>query len=58
MFGVAGGLFEFRSALLASRGFSSLALAIFAYEDLPKELEEINISYIEEAVEYLLSHGK
>ncbi|XP_042860645.1 acyl-coenzyme A thioesterase 1-like isoform X3 [Penaeus japonicus] len=58
MFGTAGGLLEYRSAQLASRGIASLALAFFAYDDLPKSLEEFNISYFEEAVEFLLKHEK
>lgn len=58
MFGTAGGLLEYRSAQLASRGFASLALAFFNYDDLPKTLEEFNIAYFEEAVEFLLKHDK
>ncbi|XP_042218789.1 acyl-coenzyme A thioesterase 1-like isoform X4 [Homarus americanus] len=58
MFGSAGGLLEYRSAQLASRGFASLALAFFAYDDLPKHLEEFNIAYFEEAVEFLLKQEK
>ncbi|XP_069944179.1 acyl-coenzyme A thioesterase 1 isoform X2 [Cherax quadricarinatus] len=58
LFGSAGGLLEYRSAQLASRGFASLALAFFAYDDLPEYLEELNISYFEEAVEFLLKHDK
>ncbi|XP_068211025.1 acyl-coenzyme A thioesterase 5-like isoform X6 [Palaemon carinicauda] len=58
MFGTAGGLLEYRSAQFASRGFASLALAFFNYDDLPKGLEEFDIAYFEEAVEYLLKHEK
>ncbi|XP_076053242.1 acyl-coenzyme A thioesterase 5-like isoform X4 [Oratosquilla oratoria] len=58
MFGTAGGLLEYRSAQLASRGFASLALAFFAFEDLPKTLEEFDIAYFEEAVDFLLKHEK
>lgn len=58
MFGTAGGLLEYRSAQLASRGIAALSLAFFAYDDLPKTLEEFNISYFEEAVEFLLKHEK
>ena len=36
MFGVVGGIVEFRAALLASRGFAALALPYFNYEDLPQ----------------------
>ncbi|CAL4116917.1 unnamed protein product, partial [Meganyctiphanes norvegica] len=58
MFGTAGGLLEYRSAQLASRGFASLALAFFAYEDLPKALEEFDLDYFREAVDFLLRHEK
>jgi dienelactone hydrolase len=57
MFGTAGGLLEFRSALLASRGIASLALAFFAFEDLPKDLSGgIHMDYFEEAVDWLYNH--
>lgn len=58
MFGTAGGLLEYRSAQLASRGFASLALAFFAYDDLPKSIEEFNLDYFREAVDFLLTHEK
>lgn len=58
MFGTAGGLLEYRSAQLASRGIASLALAYFDYEDLPKSLEEFDLEYFKEAVDVLLSHDK
>lgn len=58
LFGTAGGLLEYRSAQLASRGIASFALAFFAYDDLPKALEEFNISYFEEAVQFLLNQEK
>ena len=35
LYGTAGGLNEYRAALLASRGFAALALAYFGYDDLP-----------------------
>lgn len=55
MFGSIGGLMEFRSALLASRGFASLSLAFFDYDDLPNTTENLDLSYFEEAVEVLLA---
>ncbi|XP_045606134.1 acyl-coenzyme A thioesterase 1 isoform X1 [Procambarus clarkii] len=58
MYGTGGGLMEHRSAQLASRGFASLALAYFHYDDLPKYLDELHISYFEEAVEFMLKHDK
>ncbi|XP_053557081.1 acyl-coenzyme A amino acid N-acyltransferase 1 [Bombina bombina] len=58
MFGGIGGLLEFRSSLLASRGFASLALAYFAYEDLPNFLGHVDLTYFEEAAELLLKNPK
>ncbi|XP_042665290.1 acyl-coenzyme A amino acid N-acyltransferase 2-like isoform X2 [Centrocercus urophasianus] len=58
LFGGAGGLIEFRAGLLASRGFAVLALAFFAYEDLPKGLTQLDLDYFEEAAELLLQHPK
>ncbi|XP_063816359.1 bile acid-CoA:amino acid N-acyltransferase-like isoform X2 [Pseudophryne corroboree] len=58
MFGGIGGLTEFRSSLLASRGFAALALAYFAYEDLPQSLFHVDLTYFEEAAQYLQSHPK
>nr|XP_056707715.1 acyl-coenzyme A amino acid N-acyltransferase 1-like [Euleptes europaea] len=58
MFGGGGGLIEFRAGLLASKGFAVLALAYFAYLDLPRTLEEINMEYFEEAAKLLLKHPK
>ncbi|XP_078528037.1 bile acid-CoA:amino acid N-acyltransferase-like [Lissotriton helveticus] len=58
MFGGVGGLTEFRSGLLASRGFATLALAYFAYDDLPNFLSEVDLEYFEEAADLLLKHPK
>ncbi|XP_054842990.1 bile acid-CoA:amino acid N-acyltransferase [Eublepharis macularius] len=58
IFGGIGGLTEFRASLLASRGFATLALAYFAYEDLPFVLGPIDLEYFEEAAEFLLKHPK
>ncbi|XP_077201456.1 acyl-coenzyme A amino acid N-acyltransferase 2-like isoform X2 [Paroedura picta] len=58
IFGGVGGLTEFRAALLANRGFATLALAYFAYEDLPSALGPIDLEYFEEAAEFLLKHPK
>ncbi|XP_048738088.2 acyl-coenzyme A amino acid N-acyltransferase 2-like [Ostrea edulis] len=52
MFGSGGGLFDHRAALLASRGFSVLALPFFAYEDLPDNLTEISLDYFIESTEW------
>ena len=35
LLGGVGGLVEFKASLLASNGFAALALAYFAYDDLP-----------------------
>ena len=45
LFGTAGGIIEFRSALLASRGFASLSLPYFNYEDLPDSLLDLDFEY-------------
>ncbi|XP_068946661.1 bile acid-CoA:amino acid N-acyltransferase [Petaurus breviceps papuanus] len=58
LFGHIGGLVEYRASLLASRGFAALALAHFAYEDLPKTPGVVDIKYFEEAADFLLSHPK
>ncbi|CAJ0946375.1 unnamed protein product [Ranitomeya imitator] len=58
MFGGIGGLQVFRSSLLASRGFASLALAYLAYDDLPKVLHEVDLKYFEEAAQFLCNHPK
>src|SRR5689334_22487782 len=39
IYGTGGGLPQHRAALLASRGFAVLTLAVFAYDDLPKKIE-------------------
>ena len=53
MFGTGGGLIEIKAALLASHGFAALALAYFAYDDLPKSIDDIDFEYFEEAVEWM-----
>ncbi|XP_077139178.1 acyl-coenzyme A amino acid N-acyltransferase 1-like [Ranitomeya variabilis] len=58
LFGGVGGLLEFRSSLLASRGFATLALAYFHYDDLPMFLGEVDLKYFEEAVQFLCNHPK
>lgn len=58
LFGSFGGLIEFRAGLLASHGFAVLALAYFAYEDLPGKLVEEDLDYFEEAANFLLAHPK
>ncbi|XP_074660934.1 acyl-coenzyme A amino acid N-acyltransferase 1-like [Tubulanus polymorphus] len=53
MFGTNGGCVEYRSALLASRGIASLALAYFNYEDLPSKVDQLDMNYFIEAVDWL-----
>ncbi|XP_042116831.2 acyl-coenzyme A thioesterase 5-like isoform X1 [Peromyscus maniculatus bairdii] len=56
IFGVGGGLLEYRASLLAGKGFAVLALAYYNYDDLPKGLDAFHLEYFEEAVNYLLRH--
>ncbi|XP_004426391.1 PREDICTED: acyl-coenzyme A thioesterase 4 [Ceratotherium simum simum] len=56
IFGVGGGLLEYRASLLAGHGFATLALAYYDFEDLPKKLEGIHLDYFEEALCYMLQH--
>ncbi|XP_063804014.1 acyl-coenzyme A thioesterase 1-like [Pseudophryne corroboree] len=58
MFGDDGGMVEYRSSLLASRGFASLALPYFAFEDLPPTMTEFHLEYFEEAANFLSRHPK
>ncbi|XP_075804255.1 acyl-coenzyme A thioesterase 5-like isoform X1 [Microtus pennsylvanicus] len=56
IFGVGGGLLEYRASLLAGKGFAVMALAYYNYDDLPKSMHTFQLEYFEEAVNYLLSH--
>lgn len=56
LFGVGGGLLEYRASLLAGKGFAVMALAYYNYDDLPKSIETMHMEYFEEAVNYLRSH--
>jgi len=53
LYGSGGGLVEYRASLLASRGFVTLAVAYMAFEDLPAMPEILELSYFEEAVNFL-----
>ncbi|XP_078515775.1 acyl-coenzyme A thioesterase 1-like [Lissotriton helveticus] len=53
LYGTAGGLPEYRASLLANRGFVTLALAYFGFEDLPKGVDEFHLDYFGSAVEFL-----
>ncbi|KAL1275999.1 hypothetical protein QQF64_035622 [Cirrhinus molitorella] len=54
LWGAGGGLVEYRSALLASHGFASMALEYLTPENL--RLEDINASYFEIAYQILKNH--
>ncbi|XP_078366122.1 acyl-coenzyme A thioesterase 5-like [Oculina patagonica] len=56
LFGTAGGLIEFKAAILASHGFAALSLAYFAHDDLPKYLPYCELEYFEEAANWLVKH--
>lgn len=56
LFGVGGGLLEYRASLLAGKGFAVMALAYYNYDDLPKHIDVCHLEYFEEAVNYLLCH--
>ncbi|XP_052552135.1 acyl-coenzyme A thioesterase 3-like [Tympanuchus pallidicinctus] len=58
MYGDEGGLVEFRSSLLATRGFAALSLPYFDFEDLPKVMKEFKLEYFEEAARFLQRHPK
>jgi len=58
MLGGAGGLVEFKASLLASHGFAALALAYFAYDDLPDNHSSLDMEYFEEAANWLSNHPK
>ncbi|XP_051477186.1 acyl-coenzyme A thioesterase 5-like isoform X2 [Apus apus] len=58
MYGDEGGLIEFRSSLLATRGFAALSLPYFDFEDLPKVLKELKLEYFEDAARFLQRHPK
>ncbi|XP_030744730.1 LOW QUALITY PROTEIN: peroxisomal succinyl-coenzyme A thioesterase-like [Echinops telfairi] len=55
IFGLGGGLLEYRASLLAGHGFATLAVA-YEYEDLPKTSDNIFLDYFEEALNYMLQH--
>ncbi|XP_076979111.1 peroxisomal succinyl-coenzyme A thioesterase-like [Tamandua tetradactyla] len=56
IFGIGGGLLEYRASLLAGHGFATLALAYYDFEDLPKKLNSLQMEYFEEALSYMLQH--
>ncbi|KAM9349539.1 acyl-coenzyme A thioesterase 2, mitochondrial-like [Symphorus nematophorus] len=53
-----GGLSEKRAALLASRGFVTLTVALYGHDDMPKKMKEVHLDYFEEAIEFLKKQDK
>lgn len=49
---------EYRASLLAGHGFATLALAYYNFEDLPKEIDNVDLDYFEEALCYMLQHSE
>ncbi|KAL6103785.1 acot4 [Pungitius sinensis] len=48
-----GGLSEKRASLLAGRGFVVLTVALYGHEDMARNIKEVHLDYLEEAVEFL-----
>lgn len=45
--GAAGGILEFRAALLANHGFAALALPYYKYPGLPDHLSDVDLEYFQ-----------
>ncbi|XP_041836716.1 acyl-coenzyme A amino acid N-acyltransferase 1-like isoform X2 [Melanotaenia boesemani] len=60
LWGMGGGLPEYRSSLFASRGYASLALAYVGHKDLPGPPNQVNVgdSYFKAAVHLLQGHSQ
>mmetsp|Transcript_14776 Transcript_14776/g.37587 ORF Transcript_14776/g.37587 Transcript_14776/m.37587 type:complete len:448 (-) Transcript_14776:628-1971(-) len=58
MFGGGGGLFEFRAALFASRGFAAYALPYFHFEDLPARMNDVDFGYFRRALKYFCARAE
>jgi dienelactone hydrolase len=56
--GSEGGLFEPRARAFASNGFAALTLAYFGYPNLPDELVEIPLEYVERAANWMKAQPK
>lgn len=56
--GSSGGLQETAAALLGSRGFSALALAYFAFEQLPQQHVNIPLEYFATALDWMARHPR
>lgn len=60
LWGMGGGLNEYRSSLFAAKGYASFSLAYFGHKDLPGPLDTINVGtdYYKKAYEYLKNHDQ
>ena len=58
LYGSAGGLIPGRATLLAMHGFATYSLPYFAYDDLPPNIDDVDIEYFEEAVEHFRHHSQ
>ncbi|KAG7280505.1 hypothetical protein CRUP_022034, partial [Coryphaenoides rupestris] len=58
LWGMGGGLHEYRSALFASKGVASLSLAYFAHKDIPGPPNKVNVGddYFRTAYKLLQDH--
>lgn len=58
LWGMGGGLMEYRSALFATKGYASLSLAYFGHKDLPGPQNQLNVgnSYFKAAFQLLQDH--
>ncbi|XP_068449755.1 bile acid-CoA:amino acid N-acyltransferase-like [Clinocottus analis] len=58
LWGMGGGLVEYRSALFASKGYASFSLAYFAHKDLSGSKDRVNVgdSYFKSAYQLLQDH--
>uniref|UniRef100_A0A669EYR0 Acyl-CoA thioester hydrolase/bile acid-CoA amino acid N-acetyltransferase domain-containing protein n=1 Tax=Oreochromis niloticus TaxID=8128 RepID=A0A669EYR0_ORENI len=58
LWGMGGGLLEYRSALFASRGFASLSVAYMGHKDLPgpQHIMSVGDSYFKSAFQLLQDH--
>ncbi|KAM6914962.1 acyl-coenzyme A thioesterase 1-like [Xenentodon cancila] len=55
LYTLGGGLTEPRASLLATKGFVVLALAYYRYQGLPKNPQNLDLEYFQEALIYLRS---
>ncbi|KAH9494496.1 hypothetical protein Btru_020152 [Bulinus truncatus] len=58
VFGLGGGILEFRSALLASHGFASLAIGYVGLPGLPQNEMELDYNYFLKIFDWLAKHPK